>query len=125
MLQVLTFLCSDCELKTGDESASCFTVLPSQLEVVLRGNHTQIPQKYAHQLVTAYPQLVVSGIPKEFLRPGSTLQYIPGGRKARLKDAQHTVYRKALWITKDGFDKTTTKLLENGKACCKRWCFAN
>ena len=82
-------------------------------------------KKYAHQLVTAYSQLVVSGMPKEFLRPGSTLQYIPGGRKARLKDAQHTVYRKALWITKDGFDKTTTKLLENGKACCKRWCFAN
>ena len=119
MLQVLTFLRSDCELKTGDESASCFTVLPSQLEVVLRGNRTQIPQKYAHQLVTAYPQLVASGIPKEFLRPGSTLQYIPGGRKARLKDAQYTVYRKALWITKDGFDKSTTKLLENGKACSK------
>ena len=82
MLQVLTFLRSDCELNTGDESASCFTVLPSQLEVVLRGNRTQIPQKYAHQLVTAYLQLVASGIPKEFLRPGSTLQYIPGGRKA-------------------------------------------
>ena len=95
MLQVLTFLHSDCELRIKDESASCFTVLPSRLEVVLRGNHTLIPQKYAHKLVTAYPQLVASGIPKEFLRPGSTLLYITGGRKARLKNAQHTVYRKA------------------------------
>ena len=79
MLQVLTFLRSDCELKIGDESASCFTVLPSQLEVVLKGNHTQIPQKYAHKLVSTYPQSVASGIPKEFLRPGSTMLYIPGG----------------------------------------------
>ena len=62
MLQVLTFLRSDCELKIGDESASCFTVLLSQLEVVLKGNHTQIPQKYAHKLVSAYPQSVASGI---------------------------------------------------------------
>lgn len=119
MLQVLTFLRSDCELKIGDESASCFTVLPSQLEVVLKGNHTQIPQKYAHKLVSTYPQSVASGIPKEFLRPGSTMLYIPGGRNARLKNAQHTVYRKALWITKDGFEKSTTELLENGMPCSK------
>ena len=114
MLQVLTFLRSDCELRIGDQLTPCFVVLPSQLEVVLKENRTHIPHKYAHQLLTAYPHLAVSGTPKEFLRPGSTLLYIPGGRKARLKDALHTVYRKALCTSKDGFDGSTTALLEEG-----------
>jgi len=114
MLQVLAFLRSDCELRIGDQLTPCFVVLPSQLEVVLKENRIHIPHKYAHQLLTAYPHLAVSGTPKEFLWPGSTLLYVPGGRKARLKYALHTVYRKALCISKDGFDGSTTALLEEG-----------
>ena len=79
----------------------CFTVLTSQLELVLKEKHIQAP---ATSSVSAFPHAVVSGSPREFLFPNSALPHIPGERKARMKDAEHTVYRKALYISKAAFD---------------------
>ncbi len=76
--------------------------------------HVSLPDRYAHQRLTADPRSVVSGTPKEFLHPGSSLLHIQGGRKARMKDAEHTVYRKALYIRKDGFDTATREILGKG-----------
>ena len=48
-----------------------------------------------------------------FLKPGTTLLYIPGGRKGR-KDSK-TTYGKVLMIYKEVFDKEVIQLLEEGK----------
>lgn len=113
-LQVLTFLRDDCKQNFGNQATSCFAVLTTQLEVILKMEHIPLPDRYVQHLLCAYPDTVVSGTPREFLRPGSNLTYIPGGRKARAKGAEHTVYRKALYIRKDALAPDITEYLSKG-----------
>ena len=42
--------------------------------------------------------------------------HIPGWRKARTKNAEHTVYRKALYLSKAALSVDTVRVLESGMA---------
>ena len=93
-----------------DENVSCFAALSSELEKIQK----KLPPKFSQKLCSSFPHAVTCGSQKEFLRPGSRLMYIPGGRKAHAKNAQNTVYRKALYLSKTAFDTTTVSVLEEG-----------
>ena len=80
----------------------------------LEKSQKQLPAKYSQKLCSSFPLVVACGSQREFLRPGSQLTYIPGGRKARAKNAPDTVYRKALYISKVALDTTTVSVLEGG-----------
>ena len=99
---------------------SCFAILVKQLEVVLKEKHIQL-DKYADQLCTAFPLSILSKLQRKSFTPMLTYYiHITGGRKSRMKDAEHTVYHKVLYISKVSFDSATTKLL-NGRSdqkCC-------
>ena len=103
----------------GDKAICCFAVPTSQVELVLKEKRIQVP---AYQLCSAFPHLVVSGSPREsFAQIQPCYTYPEEG-----KDAEHTIYRKAPYISKAAFDTATTAVLENGILhtvwCnCKLW----
>ena len=66
-------------------------------------------------MVSTHPTQVVNGVKREFLKPESTLHFIPRGRAARGKGTEHTVYRRTLQINKEGFSSDCKKQLEKGE----------
>ena len=80
----------------------------------LKSRKVSVPQNLAAQMVSAYPTQVINGVKREFLKPETTLHYIPRGRAARGKEAEHSVYRRTLQIDKRVFSSHSKEQLENG-----------
>ena len=57
----------------------------------------------------------MNGVKREFLKPESTLHFIPRSRAARGKGAEHTVYRRTLQINKEAFSSDCKEQLEKGE----------
>ena len=63
------------------------------LEFRIREKSKATSNKVFTKLCNYFPLVVACGSKKEFLRPGSQLTYIPGGRKARTRNAPDTLQK--------------------------------
>ena len=105
---------ADCSKEINGDVKPCFAILVPQLEEKLKAKHMAIPPNMATNLPNSNPRKAAVGSNKEFLKPESTLTYIPRGRKARSKEATNTVYRRALYVSKESFPLRTREQLEIG-----------
>lgn len=110
ILQVLTFLRGDSKHKfaVDNEASNCYAVH-------LRVLQTRVMIAPLASSLQILPYVVVSGAHHTFLKEGSTLQYIPGGRSDRRKDSPHTVYVRALHVKKSLLDSEDRQLLDQGR----------
>lgn len=92
----------------------CFAVLMPELQRRLKSRKVSVPQNLAALMVSTHPTKFMNGVKREFLKPESTLNFVPRGRAARGKGAEHTVYRRTLQISKDAFSSQSKEKLEKG-----------
>ena len=61
------------------------------------------------------PYVLVSGPHRTFLKESVILDYIPGGRGDRTKEAPSTIFVRALQIKKNQLNKEDCTVLDQGK----------
>ena len=86
-----------------------------EMQQQLKSSKVSVPQNLAALMVSTHPTQVVNGVKREFLKPESTLHFIPRGRAARGKGAEHMVYRRTLQINKEAFSSDCKEQLEKGE----------
>lgn len=95
------------------QSMPCFAVLMPEMQQQLKSS--SVPQNLAALMVSTHPTQVMNGVKREFLKPESTLHFIPRGQAARGKGAEHTVYRRTLQVNKEAFSRDCKEQLEKGQ----------
>ena len=77
-MYVLSFLHADCVQEFGNgQSMPCFAVLMPEMQQQLKSSKVSVPQNLAALMVSTHPTQVMNGVKREFLKPESTLHFIP------------------------------------------------
>ena len=99
------------------DSKECIFIAVLELEKKLKSKGFSIASGTPQKLTLSHPGDITLGTLKEFLRSGSSLTYIPGGRKARQKNSKDTIYRRAMSIPKFLFKAHDWEVLISGTCC--------
>ena len=73
-----------------EQSIPCFAVLMPEMQQQLKSSKVSVPQNLAALMVSTHPTQVVNGVKREFLKPESTLHFIPRGRAVRGKGVKES-----------------------------------
>ena len=98
------------------DSKECIFIAVPELEKKLASKGFSLMSNTPQKLTLSHPGDVTLGNLKEFLRCGSSLKYIPTGRKARQKSSKDTIYRRAMCIPKHLFKLQDWEIINSGSA---------
>lgn len=108
---MLTFLRGDSRhvFPTDSKAADTYAVYLRGLQ-----NYVTMPPELLGCL-KLLPYVLVSGPHRTFLKEDSILEYIPGGRADRTKEAPNTIFVRALQIKKNQLSKEDCTVLDQGR----------